>query len=286
MSTTSPSRQWRPGRDAGRAGRYPPDLPGPHRHGALQRRDDGRAAGRQAAGLQRDGHRRSGAPDGGGGPRNLAAGTAGGGARRHHARPVRAGRRHGAPARGLGPDGHRAGDDRGAGRARHPLGDAGGLRDPDLVPSVLHPAGRHGHPDLQHRDVRPDPRRGDAGRRRHRRRRIRRQAPEPGRAADAGLYRRRQADVLARRLVHRDDALRLPADAVLARRGGRVHGHAARDADLRPLGLADRGADLPAGPGRGRGALVAYRRPGVHRSQGPCCPGMPRASCWRRAWPS
>jgi multidrug efflux pump len=42
---------------------------------------------------------------------------------------------------------------------------------------------------------------------------------------------------------------------------GRVHGHAAGDADLRSVGLADRGADLPAGPGRRRGALVAQYRP-------------------------
>jgi multidrug efflux pump len=37
-----------------------------------------------------------------------------------------------------------------------------------------------GHPDFQHRDVRPDPRRGHAGRRRHRGGRIRRQAPATG----------------------------------------------------------------------------------------------------------
>ena len=37
------------------------------------------------------------------------------------------------------------------------------------------------------------------------------------------------------RVLDRHDALRLPADAVLARRGGRVHGDAARDADLPSL---------------------------------------------------
>jgi hypothetical protein len=116
-------QQWRPGRDAGRTGRYPPDLPGPHRHGALQRRDHGRAAGGQAQGfnvidtadLVRETVEEVRAGD-------LAAGAARQRPGRHHARPVGAGRRHGPPARGLGPDGHRAGDDRGAGRARHPLG--------------------------------------------------------------------------------------------------------------------------------------------------------------------
>jgi hypothetical protein len=107
------------------------------RHGALQRRDHGRAAGGQAQGfnvidtaaLVRQTVARSAQPG------RWSCATR---ARRHHARPVGAGPRHGPPARGLGPDGHRAGDDRGAGRARHPLGHAGGLRDPDLVPAVLH----------------------------------------------------------------------------------------------------------------------------------------------------
>jgi multidrug efflux pump subunit AcrB len=43
---------------------------------------------------------------------------------------------------------------------------------------------------------------------------------QQGARPDAGLYRRRQADVLAHRVLHRDDALCLPADAVLARCGG------------------------------------------------------------------
>jgi multidrug efflux pump len=73
---------------------------------------------------------------------------------------------------------------------------------------------------------------------------------------DARLYRGRQAHVLAHRVVHRDHALRLPADAVLARCRGRVHGDAAGHADLRAVGLADRGADLPAGSGRRRGPMT------------------------------
>jgi multidrug efflux pump len=80
--------QWRPRRHAGRACRYPPDLPGPYGHRALQRRNDHRAAGGQASGLQRHRHRRSGARDGRAGPRHLAAGAARGSARGHHARPV------------------------------------------------------------------------------------------------------------------------------------------------------------------------------------------------------
>jgi multidrug efflux pump len=66
---------------------------------------------------------------------------------------------------------------------------------------------------------------------------------------------------------------------------GRIHGHAARDADLRSVGLADRGADLPAGPGRRRGALFAQCRPRVAVLRG-WCRGTPCASCWRRALPS
>ncbi len=51
--------QRRPGGDAGRPRRYPPDVRGPHGHGPLQRRKHGRASGGQAEGLQHHRHRRS-----------------------------------------------------------------------------------------------------------------------------------------------------------------------------------------------------------------------------------
>ena len=129
---------------------------------------------------------------------------------------------------------------------------AGRLCDPDVVPAVLCLSRGHGGHDLEHRHVRPDPGRRHAGRRRHRGRRIRRQT-HPGRLGpDARLYRSRQAHVLADRLLDRHDALRLPADAVLARCARPIHGHAAGHADLRADRLARRRAYLPARHGRRR----------------------------------
>ncbi len=163
------------------------------------------------------------------------------------------------------------GDDGRAGDAGLPLGDPGRDLDPVLVPAQLRadvglrPAGQ------QHGDVRPDPGRRHAGRRRHRRRRIRRQG-DPGRhRADARLWRGRQADVLADRLVDGDDALRLPADAVLARHAGQVHGPAADHADLRPVGLADRRPDL-------RARARRRRRPDQPRAVAPRAAPAPPAA--------
>ena len=62
---------------AGRSGHDQPHLRGPDRHRALQRRDDGGAAGGQAQGLQHHRHRRSGARGGGRGRGGLARGIAG-----------------------------------------------------------------------------------------------------------------------------------------------------------------------------------------------------------------
>ena len=81
----------------------------------------------------------------------------------------------------IGPDGHRAGDDRHARGPGHPPLPAGGVRDPDLVPAVLRAAGADGGGGLQHRHVRADPGRGDAGGWRHRGDGIRRQAHCRGR---------------------------------------------------------------------------------------------------------
>jgi multidrug efflux pump len=99
---------------------------------------DGRAAGRQAQGVQHHRHRALVKPDGARGPRQLAARIADRAARRPRDDQSPRSATWSA-ARGLGADRGRAGDDRGAGRAWHALGPAGGLRDPDLVPFVLHP---------------------------------------------------------------------------------------------------------------------------------------------------
>ena len=184
----------RPDRHAGRSRDDQPHLRGPHRHRALQRRDNARAAGGQAQGLQPHRHRRRDRARRGRDPRDLARRAEGRGRDRHVERPVPAGRLDGQPARGLGADGHRAGDDRGARGARHAPGAAGRLRHPDLVPAVLRLPRAHGRVDLEHRDVRPDPRRRHAGRRRHRGRRIRRQAHRRGRSARCmPMSRRRNA---------------------------------------------------------------------------------------------
>ena len=66
----------------------------------------------------------------------------------------------------------------------------------------------------------------------------------------------RQADVLAHRLVDRDNALCVSADALLARRSGRIHGHVAGHADFRAVGLTDCGPDLSARHGRRRGRIT------------------------------
>ena len=83
-----------------------------------------------------------------------------------------------------------------------------------------------------------------------------------GEGPHARLYGGGQADVLAGGQLHRHHALRVSADAVLARHSGRVHGHAAGHADLRAVGLAAGGAGLSAGAGRRdrpAGALVSDR---------------------------
>ncbi|WP_428517170.1 efflux RND transporter permease subunit [Roseovarius sp.] len=242
--------QWRPCRHAGRSGPHQPDLRGPRRHRPLQRRDGDCPAGGQAQGLQHHRHRRAGARHRGRGRGHLAVRASGRGAGRHFQRPVAHHRLHGLAARRLGADRHRAGDDRHAGRARHPPRPARGLRHPHLVPALLRAPGGDGRAGVEHRHVRPDPRRGHAGRRRHRGGRIRRQADRRGRRPDARLRGRCQAHVLAGGQFHRHHALRLPADALLARRAGAVHDDAARHAHLRAVGLAAGGARLPARHGR------------------------------------
>jgi len=77
-----------------------------------------------------------------------------------------------------------------------------------------------GRDHLKHRHVWPDIGGRDAGRRRHRGGRIRRQTHTRWHGPNEGLCGCRPAHVLAYRQFHRDHALCLPANAVLARHPG------------------------------------------------------------------
>ena len=171
-------------------------------------------------------------------------------ARENHVRHVGNDRRPAGPAGKLDHDGHRAGDDHRGRGAWLALGHARRYRDPRDLHDRVPDARRLRLHDQHDGHVRHGHRRRHPGGWRHRGHRICRPEDGRGHAAQGSLCLVRQADVLAHRLVHADDAGGVRAVPFLELDARQVHGLPANHADLRSDRLTRRGADLPARAGQ------------------------------------